>query len=45
MVSVKSKVFDSHPEVCKWINENRIDQSQILAITHIPAHYTVFYYD
>lgn len=48
MVSVKtktrSKVLFTHPEVCKWIDENIVSQSQIIAITHSNGVYTIFYY-
>ena len=44
MVSIKSIVLPTHPQVCKFINENRMDQSQIVAITHSAGSYTLFYY-
>jgi hypothetical protein len=44
MVSVRSKLFYSEKELCKFINDNRIHQSQVLAITSSPDYYTLFYY-
>lgn len=37
-------VFNTHPEVCKFINDKRLCQSQILSITHGKGFYTLFYY-
>jgi len=45
MVSIKSKVFGTHPEVCEFINTNRMSQSQIVAIAHGSGVYTLFYYE
>lgn len=39
-----SVVIASHPDVCKWIDENITSQSQIIAITHSNGVYTIFYY-
>lgn len=41
---VASVVKASHPEVCKWIDDNIVSQSQIIAITHSNGVYTIFYY-
>ena len=42
--SAASVVIASHPDVCKWIDENITSQSQIIAITHSNGMYTIFYY-
>lgn len=37
-------VIDSAYDVCNWINEYIVSQSQIIAITHSDDRYTIFYY-
>lgn len=44
MVSITSKLFEGPNELCNWINDNDIHQSQIVAITNSRRHYTLFYY-
>lgn len=45
MVSIKSRPFAGDTELCNWINTFKIDQSQIVAITHANGVYVVFYYE
>ena len=37
-------IIDSAYDVCNWIDENIISQSQIIAITQSDHSYTIFYY-
>lgn len=38
------EITDSAYDLCKWINENIVSQSQIIAITDSNGRYTIFYY-
>lgn len=42
MVSIKNKAFNNAEELCNWINQEHLDQSQIVSIT---SNYTLFYYE
>lgn len=44
MVSIKSKSFTTAKSLCDWINDNKIDQSQIVSISE-HLSYTLFYYE
>ena len=43
--TLKFERFSSAEGLCKWVNENNLDQAQIVAITECLSYYTLFYYE